>query len=318
MKTALLCTALLVVMMIGFVQPAVAQGTGGQSSTSGTHPLVPAVPMPDDELGCYIYTNSTGWLSQPCQPTVQTVGPISDQTASQTGGYPTLNFGGSYGEPAVYANGVPIIQSNVLIQFNLFTGEKDTGTSGSNDWSIQDNTNVFLGTNSQIDWVQFAVQNQHSWLFGLGKAQAVISEEDVTTSTYTTYPTGISVQSLSSTTSDIVEGWVSQSGSSYYLDEQFCNNSTCWGVTAPDLYGLYVGGTWQYSSGDILGFGSGSTAQFTSPTTEHTWVEPRASTTLNGQSTSYVETAEMNNLNMGSTSFSCASNVCDYIVIEYN
>ncbi|MGA2876071.1 MAG: hypothetical protein ABSE82_11110, partial [Nitrososphaerales archaeon] len=61
-----------------------------------------------------------------------------------------------------------------------YSGESDSGTGSSNNWSIQLNTNTFTGSNSQDDWVQFTYQQPVNVL---GQNELCIWQIELTTTT---------------------------------------------------------------------------------------------------------------------------------------
>ncbi len=304
-KLKLLEVVAIATMMLGLFQSAALASTNTNSSSSSinlTLPLVPP-PLPANAVGCYDYKVSTGWQSVPCA------------TPAEVASMPNWTVGGGYGVNDVHESGVQLTNVNVLVQFATFAGETDSSW-GSNDWSIQANTNSFPAKNGGTAWDQFVFANYGSYLLGSGKAEVCTSQEQggvYNKNCNIWYILGI--QSLSSSYSGLVEGWTSQSGGNSYLNARYCGPSQCWAITSVnDLYGLGVSGSWTDGSGTILGYANGSTAVFTHGTGEYTTAEVVAASSFSGQQSVSYLTGEMNNLNNGNTWFTCysAPYSCDY------
>jgi hypothetical protein len=293
---------ILVLLLGGFSTNLAAASASTNLPAITTHSLVPSTPMPDDQVGCYNYANSTGWQSVPCA------------TPAQIQSLPNWTVGGgTYGVNDIYSGGTQLTQVDVAVQFATFAGETDS-SSGSNDWSIQANTNLFIGTNGQWDWVQFVFFNYGSYLLGTGQDGVCVSQSVGGSYSRSCNIWYLAPLGLSSTTADTIEGWTSQSGGTHYLNDQFCTTSKCWGETTTDVYGLGVS-SWTDGSGTILGMGGGSTATFTHGSSEYTTVYVYAASRIYGSTSVSYETAEMNNLNNGNTFSSCATSspfYCDY------
>ena len=90
------------------------------------------------------------------------------------------------------------------------------------------------------------------------------------------------------------------------LYDELCTPSTCWSVLQTDTYGLY-NSKWSEASGNILGSGGSSTADFTSPTTVYVGITIAENNRMSASQYTDYNTAEMNNLNYYSTSNSCGS-----------
>jgi len=256
-----------------------------------------APPLPT-MVGCFLLVHSS-WVAVPC---------LSPEEAAKL---PPLMEGGNYGVKGVSSSTISgskvLVEGDIDIQFSQFSGESDS-IYGASDWSVQDNTNQFSGANGDTYAVQFAEQNcgsQNCGASGSANASLCIWQVDVTTQNYSDrLCVGTNIQTLSSNYHVSVSGYLSQSGGVYYLDSQFCDPIfNCWGVVNTDNKGLI--GNWFGASGTILGYGGGSTADFTSPTSLSTKVFVDAYSPFYAQSTNVVETAEMNNLNAGTPSLSC-------------
>ena len=196
--------------------------------------------------------------------------------------------------------------------FSQFSGESDS-QYGSNDWSIQLNSNYFTGNNGHQDAVQFIEFNYPSRCWGAcGYAQVCIQQWDATTGTLDRNQCmGTNQQGLNNGYSATEYGYLSQSGGTNYVNAQFCDNTgKCWGTVDTDVNGL--AGRWSDASGTILGLANGSTANFSHPTSLSTFVEVLAPTYFSGYSENYVITREANNLNAGTASLSCGHSISFY------
>jgi hypothetical protein len=261
----------------------------------------PIPPVPETGAGCHTYLvneSSSGWQSVPC---VQ--GPVHG---------PYQIIGGSNNVEAIYGSSPSTTNDGqATIDFSTFSGESDN-TYGSNDWSIQVNTNTFTGSNSHTDWVQFVEVNYPTYLTFFGYANVCVEQWDITSGETT--PTGdncasISIQHLSSSFDNYVAGYLYSSGGTNYLEAEYCQvNVQCWSVSTSDLFGLT--GDWSDVSGTILGLGAGSTAHFTSPTSLTTYLYLQASSTLTATFGTQYSGAEMNNLTPGTPSHGCSGDVC--------
>ena len=259
---------------------------------------IPIPAAPENGAGCFTYIvseASEGWQSLPCMAAStpdphQTIGGSSD-IEGVSGGPATTYFG------------------QVTVGFSTFSGESDN-KYGSNDWSMQANTNQFTGSNSQTDEVQFVEINYPTYLTFFGYAKACVEQVDVTTQNYAqTYCVSTSIRSLSSSFDNYVFGEEYTSGGTNYLEVQYCEvNVQCWTDSTTDYYGLT--GSWSAMSGTILGLGSGSTADFTSPTSLTTTVYLNGGTTFSGSFGLIYSTDEMNNLSPGTASSGCSGYIC--------
>lgn len=191
--------------------------------------------------------------------------------------------------------------SSIYIVNPGFTPETDPSV-GQNGFSIQANTNGFLGSNGDLDAVQFTFQNSPNWLYLVWAPWAAVCvwNIDVTTQSYQSTCLNTPNQTLDYGYSATVYG----SASGGMLTATFCVSGTCWSVTAPDKYGL--SSKWTQLNGNILGIGNGSQAQFDGGEVANT-VDIHAiggPATIISQ-TSSVVTLETNNLAYASSSVSC-------------
>jgi len=236
------------------------------------------------------------WLSIPC---------LSPEMAALL---PRPNEGGSFGVEGVGGGNNIRNAENLAVYFSQFSGESDS-KKGSNDWSIQANTNFFTGNNGHTDLVQFVEQNwpNRYWPFG-GWAGFCIWQVDVTTQTYPNKCVNTDQQGLSSSYQGGVYTWLSQSGGTNYLNGEFCNlngSPHCWLVVDTDNQGLT--GRWSDGAGTILGLGEASQANFNTPTALNTYVTVYGSDVFGGSAINEFLTDETNNLNPGTVSFHCSA-----------
>ncbi|MBI5378399.1 MAG: hypothetical protein HZA82_07240 [Thaumarchaeota archaeon] len=290
-KTVLFSALMLTLMVpVTGINVADAVDENVSSNALTARPEIPAAP---DVLGCYQYTKGTGWVNTACR------------TQEEMKDLPRPTIGGTSGVRGL-RDSTSDIQSYGLVdvQFSTYSGETDSGTSTSNTWSIQTNTNQWQNTGS-TNWyiVQFTEQN-HSTVSS--NRVACVWQINVSTQTYVPNCIAVPLQTLSSSYHGSVEGKVLANGN---LQTQYCNigsTTQCWVVVTTDTNQL--GTHWRDTSGTILGLGNGSTANFVSPTSVTTQVKTgpaQAATTLTDFST-----AERNNMIYGTSSTSCASNIC--------
>lgn len=149
-----------------------------------------------------------------------------------------------------------------------FSGETDT-VNGSGAFSIQTNTNFFTGLNKDWCWVQFVLQNYPNE--DVPQAPLCVWVFDVTENDWThTVCMYVPIQYLSSTYRAGIWGYAMRGHSQYVLSTIAIvpagdGNIGIYSVVAVDVFGLHA--NWHAVTGTILGAGSGSQANFTSPTT---------------------------------------------------
>ncbi|MGI0079015.1 MAG: hypothetical protein ACRECH_05275 [Nitrososphaerales archaeon] len=276
---------LLIVLLL--VNPMVisVSSSSSRSLTPYSMPVPVASVPPPDSAGCYHYTNETGWVPISCGPQIDLPVPKVANTAP-----PPPSEGGNYRVYGGSASTNNLNRGEVLVDFSVFTAESDSN-AGSNAWSIQTNTNTFVGGISDRYWVQFTEQNDPSG----GYSEACVWQIDVTVQQYHSYCVSLPIQYLSLSYEAYVIGTASTS--TYLLSVQFCNYNTkqCWTRSIYDNYGLI--GSWNQVSGTILGLGGGSKAQFTSSTDEQTFITLQASQSFSTSIVKTTVTGEQNNLN---------------------
>ncbi len=211
--------------------------------------------------------------------------------------------GANYGvEGGSYTN-THLNTAQVQVSFSQLTGSESDSSYGKNAWSVQLNTNFFVGNNYQGDWVQFVLQNniynisssqrftRFGVWWGVNVYGAVWFTQNSTYFPIQTLATGVNYDILGTIASNgELEGELdisSPSGNLYYF------------VYEPDTYGL--AGKWWASSGTILGGALGSTADFNHPSAEDVTVMITANNLVGPYAYSDNTTGEMNNLNLKST-----------------
>lgn len=254
------------------------------------------IPPPPPGLGCNHYTPQKGWKSVECMP---------EELVIAQGIIPME--GGSYGVKGGHATTSVLNQGKVAVSFTTFNGVSDN-FYGTNAWSIQSNTNYFTGNNGHTDSVQFVFQNNP----GGNWARNCVWNNDVQTQTYTPTCVATTIQTLSTGNVKYVQGISNPTT----LTSIYCTGTTCWSVTASDLYGLR--NKWSDASGTILGIGNASTANFVSPTNESTTITASASQSFTMNIVTTFVTAEKNNLNYGTPTKSCGSSSCTITVSSTN
>ncbi len=179
---------------------------------------------------------------------------------------PALNF------PATAGTNVPTIAPMVFgeveVQFNQVGAESNAppgvfdaaaGTPGG--WSLQNNSDWFIGNNGDWDWVQFTIQS------GGISNRLCIWNIDVTTNTYNPTCSLVPQRAGGLKTGDygIVSGYADPSAQSLIMLAQFSwvesGQPDAFILVAPDQFNLAK--SWSQISGSVLGLGGGSEAVFT-------------------------------------------------------
>lgn len=240
--------------------------------------LTPPAPLPPIAPGCYTYLrarppsdqSSMGrWVSTQCLSSVK----VLREGPPPTTAPPGVEIPSSGPGPNGATGGVALNGSYV---FDLALGEGsgteyDTpvrgNSGGSNQWSVQNNTNVFVGTNGHADWVQFVFQN-----FGGSSEAACIWQNDVTIAHATKNaqgytPTGCYALPRPGPGPETIWGAVlpHPAGSilpDFLLMETVTEAGVIQSSIAPDLYGLGKARNWTAASGGLLGAGGGAEAVF--------------------------------------------------------
>ncbi|GEM_PF-6479846 len=250
-----------------------------------------APPMPD-AIGCYHFTKVTGWQKIAC---------ASEEQLRMAGLYPPTEGGSSKLQALIQTSNPTFGETEV--KFSTYNGETDSGTQTSNTWSIQLNTNQWTLSNGNSYETQFTEQNQPNsaleeacvWQIKTNSPQDYSDKHCVS----------VPQQTLSSTFAGNVQGYVTSSDS---LEAEYCDESInqCYGVITTDDFQTKT--NWFDSSGQILGVGGSSSANFVSSAQETTsiWDSPETSTQQNLQQS----TNESNNLNWGPVNWSCNGGTC--------
>ena len=269
------------------VEPAVSIPAAPADAPAPVPPSAPTAPLPPIEPGCYTYshvgsasdTSSQGkWVSTPC---------LSSASVLREGPPPTTPpLGIELPSSAPGPNGLPgggTLNGSYVFDLAVDEGsgtEYDTpvpgNSGGSNQWSVQNNTNVFAGINGHNDWVQFVFQN-----FGGSSEAACIWQNDVTIAQATANaqgytPTGCYALPRPGPGPEIIWGAVighvpGANLPDYLLLETVTEAGVMQSSIAPDLYGLGNAGKWTAASGGLLGAGGGSEAVFPAG-----WIEDNA------------------------------------------
>ena len=229
------------------------QTVPGRVPSPGT--LSPKVPPPPRKQGCYLYS-SDRWVSSPClsSATVRRQGP--PPRVAVGGAPPGITFAGARGSGSTALDGSYAFDLGI----NSSAGSETDTRSGSNAWSVQDNTNFFKGNNGHTDWVQFVFQ-----YFGSGTPQTCIWQIDVTVARATHNKSGYNPTGCYSMSAgpETVWGWdFHNSGLPLLGVETLTISGQMQASVWPDIFGLHNGKNWNSASGGILGAGGGSKAVF--------------------------------------------------------
>jgi hypothetical protein len=207
----------------------------------------PPPALPEGE-GCYSLS-ANQWTETPC---------ASDDYADAHYPNPELQFSLlSVPKTAAPHETVSLADGVVLLKFESVGTESDS-KKGAESWSIQNNTNLFTGTNGDLDGVQFTDQSIPG-----GSDGVCIWNVDVTKQQYhkkcvaipRTRPGGFDVGDEVQITGTVLAGGrlsiqalLPWAGGAFY------------GVVAKDMFGL--SDHWHEVSGSVLGIGDGSLATF--------------------------------------------------------
>jgi hypothetical protein len=228
-------------------------GLASAATPQGAPPaLIAELPaMPEDE-GCYSYTASR-WEVVPC---------ATDDYVEAHYPHPELQFSLlSVPKTGKTHHTVPLVYGVVLLTFEEVGTEKDSA-AGAEAWSIQNNTNLFTGTNGHLDGVQFADQSDPN-----GPDGVCVWNVDVTTQDYSARkcvsvprvrPGGFVKNDQAQVTGKVVSG----DRLSVQAFLPWSGSIASWGVVTKDKFGL--AGHWTEVSGSVLGEGGSSKATFSS------------------------------------------------------
>lgn len=255
-----------------------------------------STPSPPAGYGAWESINGGPWFKQNNTLSVRT-GPSNANASIMTEGDSSL-VEGAFGGNGVLTNAVE------TVSLPQFSGEKDSKW-GTNAWSVQLNTNYFIGNNGQTDSVQFGFQNNLYTNYIIYKAhysQFVISANDVQSNPqiYNVDSISIPIQTLSTALQIEIDANSNGGNLNAQLYITTSSGYTTWSISEPQVYGL--SGHWSSVSGTILGAGSSSTAEFTSPTHVTTQIVASAPSSWSPYYSSNDVTLEQNNLNQGAVS----------------
>jgi len=220
--------------------------------------IVPKLPLVE---GCYVYRGS--WQRTKCA------------TSSQNSAYPHLEYLPAAAlEPAAEGGNIPpmpVTGGNVDVSFARLGGITDSQFC-SDHWSIQANTNCYAGNNHQIDWTQFTDQHIPNWADHLciGNVASLYTAHPQYGSTC--YDVGVGREPRTGDVASIeAYGDFSRTHpADHYLVLRaylsWDSQTQMYGVVVDDKYGLTSsvrkGTAWHEVFGSVLGFGNGSTANF--------------------------------------------------------
>ncbi len=276
--------ALFLTLPLGFV----ASASTGSWNGLPTWARLPTVPPPiDGKPTCWILSNGA-WVVNPddCVPVPQNLIPTE----------------GGLHHPIYGVDDNFIERAATSVDVSQYSGEYDNRTNTAGTYSVQLNTNIFVGnlygSNGDEDWDQFVFQNQPNVLTDECIVQWDLSQS---TSQPLAYPDSycqtISQQLPLETAFQVV---VQGSATSGYLSVTVSAPSyTPTALSLTDVLGLEYD-NWGTTSGTILGAGLSSTADFYSPATVYTDVGTYSSNEYYSQQ-SDTNTGEMNNLYYTST-----------------
>ncbi len=255
---------------LGRVAIAIVKALGASNpvgSSPGKKPRVrpPRLPPPPAQIGCYRYARTSGWRQVQCLA----AGYVKKRFGIPLAGTPGIQQGKQLAGNGFSHAGPPIVLSQ-LDAFSLLGHPVESDTNkGPGGYSLQDNTNPFIGTNGHNDWVQFVYQTTNGGTSGV----ACIWQIDLTLPNHQGYdPTGCaSGGDLGS--SDVNSGSPLCCIEGFELPGMLAMAVSDLGGSAvaavwPDLNGLETGDNWNQASGSILGVGGGSRAVFASGTEE--------------------------------------------------
>ena len=250
----------------GIVKALGASNAVGGAPGNGPRTRPPELPAPPRQIGCYRYAPASGWQREKCLAGAY----VKKHFGIPLAGTPGIQQGKQLAAGGFSQAGPPIALSQLdALSLHGPAVESDTN-KGPGGYSLQDNTNTFIGTNGHNDWVQFVYQTINGGTSGV----ACIWQIDLTLPNNQGYdPTGCaSGGDLGS--SDVNSGSPMCCVEGFELpgilamavsDVAGSALAAVW----PDLNGLQVGDNWNQASGSMLGVGGGSRAVFATGTEEH-------------------------------------------------
>lgn len=285
-----------------------------------------SVPRPPLVKGCHEYSKSQGWRTVEC---------LSPEYVRSHYPHPKahispLQQGGGSGVVGIQPVGQvitsnPIVAASVTVNMQVLGGGYcdvfalgcvTDSVAGDGGFSIQLNTNTFIGRNGDTYWYQFVHQNfpqdlaSLKPLFGVWQNDLTVAcKNNPTCSNPQGYEcdncVNVPLQAMTGKFSGLVDVHVEPPSPGNYVgvapnnlvSTLITSQGDAYAVVVPDFYGLSTRGHWQHVSGTILGAGGGSQANFRSPT----WVQTALVASYNKiaiflQTFTDTTTAESNNL----------------------
>jgi hypothetical protein len=256
-----------------------ASNTVSSSPGNGPRTKPPNLPAPPRQIGCYRYARANGWRQVKCLAAAY----VKKRFGIPLAGTPGIQQGKQLAGGGFSQVGPSIVLSQ-LDAFSLHGPAVETDTTkGPGGYSLQDNTNTFVGTNGHNDWVQFVYQTTNGGTSGV----ACIWQIDLTLPNQQGYdPTGCaSGGDLGS--SDVNSGSPMCCIEGFELPGMLAMAvsdvaGSALAAVWPDLNGLEAGENWNQASGSILGVGGGSRAVFASGTEEQITVNASSCVSYGG------------------------------------
>ena len=264
---------------IAIVNALGASNTVGGSPGNAPRTQPPKLPAPPHQMGCYRYTRASGWRRVKCVPAAY----VKKHFGIPLAGTPGIQQGKELAAGGFSQAGPPIVLSQ-LDAFSLLGPTVETDTiNGPGGYSLQDNTNTFIGTNRHNDWVQFVYQTTNGGTSGV----ACIWQIDLTLPNQQGYNATGCASSGDLGNSDVNSGSPLCCVQGFELPGMLAMAVSDLGGSAlaavwPDLNGLEAGDNWNQASGSILGVGKGSRAVFASGTEEQITLDASSCVTYGG------------------------------------
>ncbi len=258
-----------------------ALGANPVGGSPGNRPRTqpPKLPAPPHQIGCYRYTPASGWGRVTCLAGAY----VKKQFGIPLAGTPGIQQGKKVAGGGFSQAGPAIVLSQ-LDALSLHGPAVETDTSkGAGGYSLQDNTNTFIGTNRHSDWVQFVYQTTDGGTSGV----ACIWQIDLTLPNFQGYsPTGCA-SSGDLGSSDVNSGAPMCCVEGFELPGMLAMAVSdvagdALAAVWPDLNGLEVGENWNQASGSMLGVGGGSRAVFVPGTEEQITLDASSCVTYGG------------------------------------
>jgi hypothetical protein len=269
---------------LGQVAVAIVQALGagtiaGRSPGNGPRAQPPNLPAPPRQMGCYRYTRAGGWQRVTCLAPAY----VKKHFGIPLAGTPGIQQGTALASGGFSQAGPPIVLSQVEAFSRLGPPVESDTINGPGGYSLQDNTNTFIGTNRHLDWAQFVYQTTNGGTSGV----ACIWQIDLTLPNHQGYsPTGCaSGGDLGS--SDVNSGASMCCVEGFELPGMLAMAvsdvaGSALAAVWPDLNGLGNGDNWNQASGSILGVGGGSRAVFASGSEEQITLDASSCVTYGG------------------------------------